>query len=43
MSRKVIIYEDMLRKLLEGKIRLIENRKLRYGKYRIVKRYVPKE
>ncbi len=43
MGRKVMIDEDMLRKLLEGKVRLVKDKKLRYGKYRIVRRYVLKE
>ena len=39
---KVVLSEKILRLILEGKIKLAKGKKLKYGKYRIVRRYVPK-
>jgi len=39
---KVVLSEKILRLILEGKIKLARGKKLKYGKYRIVRRYVPK-
>jgi hypothetical protein len=36
------IGEETLKLILEGKARLVKGVKLRYGKYRIVKRYIVK-
>ena len=42
-SRKVVLSENILKLIIEGKVSLVKGKKLRYGKYRIVKRYVAKE
>jgi len=39
--KRVTISEDMLKALIEGRAKLREDVKLRYGRYRIVERYVP--
>ncbi len=41
-GRKVILTEDMLKLIIEGRVRIIKDKKLKYGKYRVVKRYVAK-
>jgi len=41
-GRKVILTEDMLKLIIEGRVRIIRDKKLKYGKYRVVKRYVAK-
>jgi len=39
-AKRVVLSEGVLRLIVEGKVRVIRDRKLRYGKYRIVRRYV---
>jgi len=41
-GKKVILTENVLRLIMEGKVRVIKDKKLKYGKYKIVKRYVAK-
>ncbi|MHB9301877.1 hypothetical protein [Thermofilum pendens] len=40
MARKVVISEEALRALAEGRVKVRWDVKLRYGKYRILGRYV---
>ncbi len=39
---KVVLTKEILRLILEGKIKVIKDKKLKYGKYRIIRRYIPK-
>ena len=39
-SARITLSEGILKLILEGKVRLIRNKKLRYGKWRILRRYV---
>lgn len=41
-GRRVVVSENILRLIIEGKVRIVEGKKLKYGKYRVVKRYVVK-
>jgi hypothetical protein len=38
--RKVMIDEELLEALLEGRVKLRRDIKLKYGKYRMVRRYI---
>jgi uncharacterized protein YaiL (DUF2058 family) len=38
--KRVMINEEMLKALLEGRVKLRKDVKLKYGKYRVVRRYV---
>jgi len=38
-SRKIILSENIFNLIISGKIGIVRGRKLRYGKYRIVRRY----
>lgn len=40
---RVTVSEDILKLIVEGKIRKSKIKKIKYGKYRIVKRYALKE
>jgi len=40
--RRVVISEDLLKLIIEGKVKVAKGRKLKYGRYRIVRRYVAK-
>lgn len=40
MVKRIVIDEEVLRALLEGRVKLRKDVKLKYGKYRVVKRYV---
>jgi len=40
--RRVVISEDLLKLIIEGKVKVVKGRKLKYGRYRIVRRYVAK-
>lgn len=42
-GRKVILTEDMLKLIIEGRVRITKDNKLKYGKYRVVRRYVAKD
>jgi|GEM_PF-2309075 len=42
-SKRVVLSENILKLIIEGKVSLAKGKKLRYGKYRIVRRYVAKE
>lgn len=42
-SRKVVLSENILKLIIEGKINIAKGKKLKYGKYRIVRRYIAKE
>ena len=41
-GRRVILSENILKLIMERKIRVIKDKKLKYGKYRVVRRYVVK-
>jgi len=41
-GKKVILTENVLRLIMEGKVRVIKDKKLKYGKYKIIKRYAAK-
>ncbi len=40
---KVTLSEDVLKLIVEGKVKLVKDVKIKYGKYKIIKRYVPKK
>ncbi len=40
--KKVVISENLLNLIIEGRIKVVKGKKLKYGKYRIVRRYVAK-
>ena len=40
--RRVVISEDLLKLIIEGKVKVAKGKKLKYGRYRIVRRYVAK-
>jgi len=42
-NKRVVLSENILKLIIEGKVSLAKGKKLRYGKYRIVRRYVAKE
>lgn len=42
-SKRVVISENILKMIIEGKVKIAVGKKLKYGKYRIVRRYVAKE
>ncbi len=41
-TKKVVISENLLKLIIEGKIKIVKGKKLKYGKYRIVRRYTAK-
>ena len=40
--RRVVISEDLLKLIIEGKVKVAKGKKIKYGRYRIVRRYVAK-
>ena len=42
MAKRITISERILKLIIEGKVKVIKDKKLKYGKYRIVRRYVVK-
>jgi len=40
--KRIIISEDLLKLIIEGKVKIARGKKLKYGRYRIVRRYVAK-
>jgi len=40
--KKVILSENVLKLIIEGKVKVVKGKKLRYGKYKIIRRYVIK-
>ena len=39
---KVILSYNIFKLIIEGRVRIARDKKLKYGRYRIIKRYVPK-
>jgi len=39
-GKSVVIGEEMLGLMLQGKVKVVEGKKLKLGRYRIVKRYL---
>lgn len=40
MKKTFVLSENILKLIIEGKVKVIKGKKLKYGKYRIVRRYV---
>jgi len=38
--KRIVIDEEVLKALLDGRVKLRKDVKLKYGKYRVVRRYV---
>ena len=42
MRKIIVISEDLLKLIIEGKVKVAKGKKIKYGRYRIVKKYVAK-
>ncbi len=40
--KNIVLSEGVLKLIMEGRVKIIRDRKLKYGKYRVVRRYVVK-
>ena len=38
-GRRIVLSENILRLIMEGRVRIIRGKRLMYGKYRVVRRY----